>query len=96
MDLKEYRKRIDEVDDELLRLFIERMSIGREIAAYKREHGLPVLDSAREKEKLIGMENKAIDIAGPEMGQYANRLFTLLMELNRDYQTVIIYNMPHS
>ena len=52
MTLEELRARIDGIDAELIRLFAERMDVSAEIAAYKREHGMPVLDAAREREKL--------------------------------------------
>lgn len=55
----ELRGRIDAVDDELLRCFAERMDIAGDIARYKAEHGLPVLDERREREKLYAVSEKA-------------------------------------
>ena len=43
-DLNDLRCKIDAVDDELVRLFQERMHISSEIAAYKKENQLPVQD----------------------------------------------------
>ena len=43
MELSEIRTKIDAVDDELLRLFLERMDLAEEVAAYKNEHHLPIL-----------------------------------------------------
>ena len=82
MDLQDYRIRIDKVDDELLRLFKARMDISAEIAQYKKEHGIPVLDPSREREKLslIGRE------AGVEMRPYSDVLFSMLFELSRIHQ----------
>ena len=48
--LKEARKKINEIDKEMARLFTERMIAAADIADYKREHGLPVFDAAREDE----------------------------------------------
>ena len=82
MDLNGYRRRIDEIDDEIVRLFAERMETAAGIAAYKREHGLPVLDPAREREKLLDVRRKS-----PEgLGEYAEALYSLIMELSRSYQ----------
>ena len=86
MDLQDYRALIDKVDDELLRLFKERMEISLQIAHYKREHDLPVLDAAREKEKLARIREKV----GEEMGAYAQKLFAMLIELSRAYQMNIL------
>ena len=85
MGLQDYRARIDEVDDELLRLFKERMSISREIARYKKERGIPVTDAAREREKLADIGEKA----GEEFRSYAHRLYLTLFELSREYQESI-------
>ncbi|MDD7441112.1 MAG: chorismate mutase [Sutterellaceae bacterium] len=51
MELKDYRAQIDAVDDEIVRLFQERMDIAANIAAFKKENGLPILQTAREREK---------------------------------------------
>ena len=82
MDLQDYRARIDGVDDELLRLFKERMDISREIAWYKKEQGIPVTDAAREREKLADIGEKA----GEEIRSYAHMLYLTLFELSRAYQ----------
>ena len=37
MELSEIREKIDTVDDQLLKLFLERMSLAEEVAAYKNE-----------------------------------------------------------
>ena len=52
MELSDYRAQIDRIDAELLQLFAERMQTAAGIAAYKKSHGLPVLDAGREREKL--------------------------------------------
>ena len=59
MNMDELRDRIDAVDDELLRCFAERMDIAGDIARYKAEHGLPVLDERRERETLYAVSEKA-------------------------------------
>jgi len=86
MDLKYYRDKIDEIDNELLRLFKERMSIAHQIALYKRMHDLPTLDPVREAEKLIKIGEKA----GEDMRPYAHKLYEVLFELSRAYQDRII------
>ena len=79
MDLHDYRKQIDRIDNELLRLFHERMDTVRQIALYKKEHGLPILDAAREQEKL-----NSIDCP------YSRKLYAMLFELSREYQGGIL------
>ena len=87
MDLQDYREQIDTIDNELLRLFIERMNVARQIALYKKEHALPALDAAREAEKLAVIDEKA----DAELRPYANKLYTLLFELSRAYQEEILF-----
>ena len=53
MELSDYRARIDQIDRQLVELFAQRMNTAAGIAAYKKEHGLPVLDPVREREKLL-------------------------------------------
>ncbi|RLI39575.1 chorismate mutase [Candidatus Bathyarchaeota archaeon] len=47
------RKRIDEIDEQILRFLKERIDICENIGAIKREHGLPVKDVEREKEQYM-------------------------------------------
>ena len=46
MELSDYRARIDQIDRQLVELFAQRMNTAAGIAAYKKEHGLPVLFSS--------------------------------------------------
>ena len=80
--IDDYRQQIDTVDTELLKLFIERMEISRKIGAYKKEHGIAVLDSIREKEILTKVDEKA----GKDMRPYSQVLFSTLFDLSRTYQ----------
>ena len=72
MNMEELRGKIDAVDEELLRAFTERMDIAGDIARYKAEHGLPVLDEQRERQKLFAIGEKV-----PEGRKLPSRL-TLL------------------
>ena len=48
VDLEESRKKIDEIDKEILNLFKERMAVTTDVAAYKRSTGKRVFDPVRE------------------------------------------------
>lgn len=52
MELQEIRDRINAIDSQMAELFRQRMEAVREVAAYKKERGLPVEDIVREQ-KLI-------------------------------------------
>ena len=85
MELSEIRKEIDTINDQMLSLFLRRMALSQEVAACKREQGLPVLNPQREQEILARIEAQAGDMA-----PYARRLFTTLFELSRDYQSGLL------
>ena len=59
MEIEEIRKEIDTIDSQLLKLFLERMHLGEAVAACKREHNLPVLNKAREREILARVQTEA-------------------------------------
>lgn len=82
MDISELRNKIDSIDDDLVRLFVERMGISAQVADYKKERNLPIFVPAREREIL----QKVAEQAGPEFGNYARVLYSMLFELSRSYQ----------
>ena len=59
MELTDYRGKLDIIDNELFKLFAERMDIAAEIAAWKKDNHMPVLDLRREKEKLRTLEEQS-------------------------------------
>ncbi len=83
MDIKNLRDQIDNIDDELVRLFSERMDVAAKIADYKKENQLPIFVPSREREKLLDVAQKA----GPDMANYTRVLYSMLFELSRSYQS---------
>jgi hypothetical protein len=51
-DLLEIREQINNIDDQLVELWKERMALSLKVAEYKKENRLPILDEQREKELL--------------------------------------------
>ena len=85
MELSEIRTKIDTVDDQLLELFLQRMALSEEVAAYKNEHHLPILNKQREREILAKVTEKS-----GEKERYAYHLFSTLFELARSRQAELI------
>ena len=83
MELSELRGQIDNIDDELVRLFGQRMDIAAQIADYKKENGLPIYVPSREREKLMDVAEKA----GPDMANYTRVLYSMIFELSRSHQS---------
>lgn len=83
MSAQNYRAEIDKIDAQLLKLFDERMKLSAEIAKYKAENNLPIYDPKREREIL----NAVIEQSNAQIREYSPRLFSLIFELSRSYQS---------
>jgi chorismate mutase/prephenate dehydratase len=84
MGINDIRKRIDEVDDQLVRLFCERMYLVALVAVAKWRQGLPINDNAREQEVC----ERAAKMAGLEFAPYVRRFFSAVFSLSKDYQAL--------
>lgn len=85
MELCEIREKINTVDDQLLQLFLERMALSEEVAAYKNQHHQPILNKQREREILAKVTERSGD-----KERYAYHLFSTLFELSRSRQAELI------
>ena len=85
MDLNDYRKEIDSIDDQLIALFAKRMETAEKIAEYKKANGLRVLDARREKEKMREILDKTPD----DLREYVSSLYSLIFELSRSRQSCL-------
>lgn len=86
MALNEIRERMNRLNDEMLALFMERMKLSEAIAAYKKEHNLPILDKTREREILAEMIQKG----GAEYETYIYQFFNTLMNLSKARQNEVL------
>ena len=86
MDLNEIRQQINEIDEQLVALFRKRMETVVEVAKYKQENHLPVLDRSRERQVLC----RVAEMAGEDLEHYAKVLYTTLMDVSRNYQRNIL------
>ncbi len=86
MELSDYRKELDGIDDEMIRLFARRMELSTQVAALKKERRLPVLDANREREKLQDIAEKSPE----DIQEYAIALYSLIFELSRSCQNRVI------
>ena len=86
MDLKEIREKIDIIDEEIVKLFIKRMELSKEVAEYKAEHKLPITNKAREREII----SRACEASPEELETYTKMLFTTLFEVSRSYQNTLM------
>lgn len=87
MNISELRNEIDQIDEKLVELFVERMDTSEKIAQYKKENSLPVFDPARERQKL----NEISEHIDNKIHTYTDALYSLIFELSRTYQDKHLY-----
>ena len=85
-DLSEIRNEIDEIDEQMLKLFVQRMKAAGEVVATKRGIGVPVTNPAREREII----SKVAKAAGPDLENEASLLFKTLMAISRGRQRAVL------
>ncbi len=81
--LKQARETIADADREMARIFVKRMQAAREIAAYKQERGLPILDKAQEQAVIargLGF------LASDELEEYYIPFIKSVMDVSKQYQ----------
>lgn len=82
MDIKDYRKKFDEIDSGIIDLMEQRFALSREIAKYKSANNIPIYDPARERQKLCDLANSVDEGIAPSM----DALFSLIFDLSRSEQ----------
>ncbi len=60
-EIQQFRKRIDDIDDQILAALCERVKICKTIGAAKRKQGLTVRDSSRENEVYKRIKEKSAE-----------------------------------
>ena len=80
--LEALRQEIDSIDAQIFNLFEQRLTVAKQIGAYKQEHGLSVLDSSREDAKKDQVKTSI----SPELEPYALELLEVLMKAAKAVQ----------
>lgn len=81
--LEEAREIINEVDNEMISLFIKRMAAVSMVAEYKMENNIPVLDSIREDAiKTRNVEK----LSNKQLEEYYLTFFEGVLKSSKDYQ----------
>ena len=80
-DICEIRSEIDSIDDQIIELFKRRMDCAKDVAEYKYENNIPILNVQREEEILSSVQKK-----GGKYYLYSRMLFEEIMSLSRALQ----------
>ena len=92
MDLKQLRDGIDEIDSEILSLFMKRMELCGEVADYKKEHKMPVFQGGREQEIIDRIKKLT---ANEKLENGTTALFTNIMDISKILQNRTILTDSH-
>ena len=86
MDINILRQQINDIDKQLTELFNKRMNVSLEVAKYKIENNMPVLDKSRERAILekVGSESH------PDIEAYTRMLYSDIFNFSRSYQHKLI------
>ncbi len=85
MTIDDYRKEINRLDSELLRIFNERASLALKIGEIKKEHAIAVYDPEREKRIFEAMSNNN---PGPLENDAIVRLFERVIDESRRLERI--------
>jgi chorismate mutase/prephenate dehydratase len=89
MELTELRDKIDVIDEQIVKLYEERMDVCAQVAQYKIENGKKVFDRSREEEKIRkiqGMTHNDFNRHG------ITELFEQIMSMSRKLQYQLLTN----
>ena len=85
--LEQARREIDTVDAQLAALFERRMKAVLSVAEYKKAHGLPIFDAAREKVVLDKAEAR---IGDPALRPYYRDHVQNMMDVAKQYEAEVL------
>lgn len=86
-DLEQCRKEIDEIDEQIIKLFEQRMAVSKDVIDYKLANNLEIFQPDREA-KVI--EKNVSRIKNPEYKQYAASFVQDIMDVSKSYQAKFI------
>lgn len=85
--LEETRRKIDDIDSEIVTLFEKRMDAVNEIARIKKAHNLAIFDTDREKTVIENAQNR---LKNQEYKMAVAEFFQHMMQTTKTYQRQII------
>lgn len=81
--MEEYRKEINSIDEELVKLLERRFNVVLKIGKYKKEHDLPVYDEKREK---IVIENCVSRLENKNYSHNIEDVYKKIMDTCKDLE----------
>ena len=85
--MDELRSSIESIDKQMADLFEQRMEISGQVAEYKKEHGLPILD--KEREKVLIAKNAGY-LKNKDFEVYYKDFIESILTISKNYQHKIV------
>lgn len=85
MELKEIREKIDGIDDEIVKLYSERLKLVKAVAEEKKKTGGAIKDISREKDIVYRLTEKVED----DYKLLVKELYSAIFSLSKSYQSTI-------
>ena len=89
-ELDNARKKINEIDEQMAKLYEERMKCSYQVAEYKIQNALPILDANREKEVI---EKNSKYIQDDTIREYYIDFLKHTMDISKKYQSRLMNGM---
>ena len=84
MDLTDYREQINNIDDNICRLFTERMNVVNHIGEFKRDHDVPVNSNSREREVLARISKQLPQ----DLEDFGRVLYRSIFDISKAYEAM--------
>ena len=85
-DLDNLRKKIDEIDDNIVKLLLERFAVVKNIADYKKEHGIEIFQKNRETEILKNIADKIDKTKNQAYKKYILDIYETILQTSKSSQ----------
>lgn len=86
-DLIQCRQEIDEIDEQLIKLFEKRMKVSQDVITYKIKNDMPIFQLDREKQVIEKNVNR---IQNEELRKYAHLFVQDMMNISKSYQATFL------
>lgn len=85
MNLDTLRNEINDIDAQMLQLFLKRMEVCKSVAMYKKEHDLPIMQEGREQQII----ERVRDASPEHMADASALFFTEVMDISKCLQAEV-------
>lgn len=86
MSLEDLRQSLDRIDNEVMSLLAERANIILQVADFKKQHGGPIHDPAREDAIIARLSDLN---PGPLPAESVERIYRKIIEEMRNFEAIV-------